>query len=84
MPTRHPIETEIAPSHCEELLQARVRRVDAGAVEAAMLLMELHDPRSLREALWLVDEGREVSATVFEVLAEAWDRYFHIRNMPWD
>ncbi|MGV1050251.1 MAG: hypothetical protein ACOYD4_17190 [Solirubrobacterales bacterium] len=69
---------------CDELLQARILAREPEAVEAALALMERHDPKTLREALWLVDDGRHVSAPSFEIVAAAWDRYFHIRSMPWD
>lgn len=54
------------------------------AVQAALSLMERHDPKSLQEALWLIDEGRSISPPVFEDVAEAWDSYFHMRAMPRD
>lgn len=68
----------------DERLQARVLAGEAGALEAALTLMERHDPRSLRQALALAGDETSLSSASFEVVAEAWDRYFHIRNMPWD
>jgi hypothetical protein len=84
MPTSDPLAETTWPAPCDELLQARILNREPEAIEAALWLMERHDPKSLREALWLVDEGRSITAPVFEVVAEAWDRYFHIRTMPWD
>lgn len=66
----------------DDRLRASVMRGRRDAVEAAIALMERHEPDSLEEALGLVPgsaaPGRQ------NVLIEAWDRYFHIRNMSWD
>lgn len=69
---------------CDERLRARVLDEDRGAVEAALALMERHDPRSLPQAMRLVSDGPPPSPACFETVAEAWDRYFHMRSMPWD
>lgn len=68
----------------DERLAARILNGEPDAPEAAMALMERYDPESLPEALSLIDEGRAISPPSFEIVAEAWDRYVHIRNMPWD
>jgi hypothetical protein len=79
-----PLAGAVRPAACDELLQARILECEPDALETALALMERYDPESLREALWLVDEGRSISPPCFEIVAEAWDRYFHIRNLPWD
>lgn len=68
----------------DDRLRASVMRGGRDAVEAAIALMERHDPDSLEEALKLVPGSADLSPRRQEVLAEAWDRYFHIRNMSWD
>lgn len=73
-PTNHLRRAAAAPNH------ARGR----DAVEAAVALMERQDPDSLEQALSPVPNGAELSPGCREVVAEAWDRYFHIRSMPWD
>lgn len=83
MPTSEQF-TDAPPATCDELLQSRIVNCEPEALQAALSLMERHDPKSLQQALWLVDDGREISAPSFEIVAEAWDRYFHIRNMSWD
>lgn len=83
MPTSEQF-TDAVPVTCDELLQSRILNCEPEALEAALSLLERHDPKSLRQALWLIDEGREISAPSFEIVAEAWDRYFHIKSMPWD
>jgi DNA-binding NarL/FixJ family response regulator len=72
------------PIACDQRLQARILDGGPDALEAALTLMERHDPRSLRQALRLVADGIALTPASFEVVAEAWDRYFHIRNLPWD
>ena len=64
----------------------RVRAMSGGpdAAEAALAMMERHDPCSLEQALELVLEGGELSPRCRNVVVEAWDVYFHIRSMPWD
>lgn len=85
MTTSDPLAGAVRPAVAsDELLQARILNREPDALEAALSLMERYDPESLRQALWLVDEGRSISPSCFEIVAEAWDRYFHIRNMPWD
>lgn len=68
----------------EDRLRASVLRGGRDAVEAAIALMERHDPDSLEEALGLVSGSADLSPGRQKVLLEAWDRYFHIRNMSWD
>jgi|GEM_PF-5433430 len=46
--------------------------------------MERHDPSTLQQALTLAGDETSLGAASFEIVAEAWDRYFHIRNMSWD
>ena len=54
------------------------------AVEAAIALMERHDPDSLEEALGLVPGSADLLPGRQNALAEAWDRCIHIKNMSWD
>ena len=68
----------------EERLRIRVARGESDAVEAALTLMERHDPASFEQALGLALHGTERPPRGQEVVAEAWDRYFHIRNMSWE
>jgi hypothetical protein len=68
----------------DERLRISVGRGGPAAVNAAVVLMERHDPVSLEEALELVACGAELPPGCQEAVAEAWDRYFHITNMSWD
>ena len=47
---------------------------ESGALEAALALMERHDPRTLRQALAVAGDETSLNAASFEVVAEAWDR----------
>jgi hypothetical protein len=68
----------------EERLRLRIKRGGAEAVDAALALMERHDPDSLEGALALVLGDAEIAPAQREIVAMAWDRYFHIRAMPWE
>lgn len=77
------MQTESGKSY-EERLRIRVVRGGPDAVEAALALMERHDPESFEQALGLALHGAERPPKSREVVAEAWDRYFHIRGMSWE
>lgn len=68
----------------EERLRLRIERGGPDAVDAAVALMERHDPDSLEGALVLVPGNTELASDRQEIVSAAWDRYFHIRAMPWD
>jgi hypothetical protein len=68
----------------DERLRIRVVRGGPDAIKAAVALMERHDPVSFEEALELVAYSAELPPGCQKAVAEAWDRYFHIRNMSWD
>lgn len=65
-------------------LRLRVINGKPDAVAAALALMERHEPRSLPQALDLIGDPTAITPARFEIVAEAWDRYFHISSMPWD
>ncbi len=73
----------LVPSTYEERLRVRVIRCGPDALCAALELFERRDPPTLDEALTLVRGPRELSPQAFAVVVEAWDRYFHMRSMPW-
>lgn len=68
----------------DDRLQIRILRCGPDAVEAAVALMERHDPGSLEEALELVPNSADLPPRCQRALVEAWDRYFHISSMSWD
>jgi len=68
----------------DERLRARVRGGEPDAIQAALVLMERHDPGSLKQSLELIQADGEVSRPCFDAVAEAWDHYFHMRGMSWD
>jgi hypothetical protein len=79
LPRRRP-----AQSSRDLELRLRILNCRSDAVEAALTLMERHEPGSLPQALDLLGEASPITPSRFEIVAEAWDRYFHIRSMPWD
>jgi hypothetical protein len=72
------------PTTYEERLQLRIVRGGPDAVEAAVAMMERHDPVSLEQAQGLAHAGTELQSEGRDAVAEAWDHYFHIRSMSWD
>jgi hypothetical protein len=74
------------PQHAtyDERLRIRILRCGPDAVEAAVALMERHDPDSFDEALELIPSSADLTPRCQKALMEAWDRYFHISSMSWD
>jgi hypothetical protein len=68
----------------EERLRLRILRCGPDAVEAAVALMERHDPASFEDALEFIPSSADLSPRCQKALMEAWDRYFHISGMSWD
>jgi hypothetical protein len=54
------------------------------APAAALELFERHDPGSLDQAVEVACGDGELPPAAFEIVIEAWDRFFHIRSMPWN
>lgn len=74
------------PEHAtyDERLRVRILRAGPDAVDAAVALMERHDPDSFDEALGLIPGRADLPPRCQEALTEAWDRYFHISGMSWE
>lgn len=68
----------------DDRLRIRILHCDPDAVEAAVALMERHDPDSLEDALELLPRSADLPLRCQGILVDAWDRYFHIRSMSWD
>jgi hypothetical protein len=68
----------------EERLCMRILGCGPDAVEAAVALMERHEPASLEDALELIPNRADLTPHCQRALTEAWDRYFHISGMSWD
>jgi hypothetical protein len=77
---------EVATQHAtyEEQLCMRILRCGPDAVEAAVALMERHDPTSFEDAQELIPNRADLTPHCQRALTEAWDRYFHISGMSWD
>lgn len=57
---------------------------DPHTVQAALELFERHDPESLEEAVALISALGVAPDGVFDEIADAWNHYRLIRDMPWD
>jgi hypothetical protein len=73
----------ISPSFDE---RAARRVLDHGdnAVEAALALFERHTPATLSEAAQLIEQHGPVTPAAFDAVAQAFDIYWHLRDMPLD
>lgn len=68
----------------EERLRLRLQRCGPDAAEAAIALMERYDPDSLATACDLLLGEGTFPPGCGAVVVDAWDRYFHMKAMPWD
>jgi hypothetical protein len=75
----------LVASSYDRRLARRVLLEERDAVEAAVTLFERREPASLEEAVGLLEAyGEQVTAAAFEHAAEAWNVYWHLRDMPED
>jgi hypothetical protein len=51
---------------------------------SVLALFEFEDPASLEQAVWLVCPDLRPTGELFDGIADAWERYRYIRDMPWD
>lgn len=66
----------------EQDLSRRVLEGEPDALEAATDLFESRQPRTLTEAVELVSPNGEITPEAFDCVARAFDRYWHLRDMP--
>jgi hypothetical protein len=51
---------------------------------SVLALFEFADPGSLEQAVCLVCPDLNPAGEVFDAIADAWERYRYIKDMPWD
>jgi hypothetical protein len=51
---------------------------------SVLTLFETQDPATLQQAVRVVCPDLRPTAEMFDAIADAWERYRHIRDMPWD
>jgi hypothetical protein len=73
-----------SPHTYEARLAEKVTDGGPGAVEAALELLERHEPATLLEAVKLVCGDGPCAGFAFDAIADAWGTYHVVRNMPWD
>jgi hypothetical protein len=66
----------------ERRLARRVLDCEQDAEWAALALFERHDPASPAEAARLVETQGKLSGEASERVAQAFDAYWHLREMP--
>ena len=60
----------------------RVLDCEQGSEAAALALFKRHDPTTLTEAARLIKTQGQLTAEAFDQLTQAFDRYWHLREMP--
>jgi len=66
----------------EQDLSRRVRECEPDALEAAAALFDSQRPATLAEAAGLVGAYGELTPEAFDRVTLAFDRYWHLRDMP--
>jgi hypothetical protein len=74
----------VVPHNHEKRLAARVADGEPNAADAALELLERTNPQTLDDAVALVWPDRKVPPERFDAVAQAWDFYRHVRDMPRD
>jgi hypothetical protein len=77
-PASHPAPT----SPYERDLSRRVLDCEPDALEAAVALFDSQQPRTPAEAAGLVSAHGELTPDAFDCVMRAFDRYWHLRDMP--
>jgi hypothetical protein len=72
------------PADYEQRLSWRVRVCAEDAATCALTLLERQDPATLGDAVALVCPDGRPTSEAFDTIAEAWERYRHMRDMAWD
>jgi len=66
----------------EQDLSRRVLDCEPDSLEAAATLFENRQPRTLTEAIALVSRDREITPEAVDCVTRAFDRYWHLYDMP--
>jgi hypothetical protein len=66
----------------EKDLSRRVLDCEPNAMEAAVVLFERAEPATLAEAVGLVGAYGELTPEALDRITQAYDRYWHLRDMP--
>jgi hypothetical protein len=45
---------------------------------------ETEDPLTLEQAVWVICPDLRPTVELFDAIADAWQRYRHVKDMPWD
>ena len=51
---------------------------------SVLALFESEDPATLEQAVLLICPDLRPTGELFDAIADAWGRYRHIKDMPWD
>ena len=84
MPLRTPRSQRTDSQYYEARLAREILAGSADAPAAAMSLLEHVDPPTLDTAARLVADQGPMNARAFDLLADAWESYRHLKNLSWD
>jgi hypothetical protein len=74
----------IISANIEQRAAQRVLDDADNAVEAALALFERQTPATLEEAAQQIARHGPVTPAAFDTIAQAFDIYWHLRDMPCD
>lgn len=66
----------------EQDLSRHVLDCEPDALEAAATLFDGRQPATLTEAVELVSPNGDITPEAFDCVTRAFDRYWHLRDMP--
>lgn len=64
--------------------QDRAELCESMLSRSVLALFEAEDPATLEQAVGLVCPDLRPAGEVFDAIADAWERYRHVRDLPWD
>ena len=73
-----------SPGDYEARLARRVLVGAPDAAQAAMALLEHCEPATIDAAVALVAGRNRLTVGAFDRVADAWETYRHLKNLPWD
>jgi hypothetical protein len=84
VPLRTPWSSVLTSASYEARLARIILEGGSEARAAAMTLLEHSDPPTLNAAVALVADRGTLTSDAFDLLADAWESYRHLKHLSWD
>ncbi len=84
MPLRTSRASALAPASYQRQLAWRVLSDASDAAQAAMALLEHCEPQTIGAAVALLVEQGTITVRAFDLVADSWESYRHLRHLSWD